>query len=90
MLKETFHRFFDNVGGKVLNANMKRIAVKGKIIVCGAISTYDRTEKFEFEPPAYMQLVSSHTIPVAFNLTNHLVDPPARKYARLLGYALVP
>ncbi|KAG0052256.1 hypothetical protein BGZ83_002816 [Gryganskiella cystojenkinii] len=33
--------FFDNVGGPVLDCALRRIAFKGRIIVCGAISTYN-------------------------------------------------
>ncbi len=34
--------FFDNVGGDMLQAVMDNIAKKGRIIVCGQISAYDR------------------------------------------------
>jgi NADPH-dependent curcumin reductase CurA len=34
--------FFDNVGGEILQAVMDNIAKKGRVIVCGQISAYDR------------------------------------------------
>jgi len=33
--------FFDNTGGDILDGCLRRIAFKGRIIVCGAISTYN-------------------------------------------------
>ncbi|KAF9438064.1 hypothetical protein BGZ76_009936 [Entomortierella beljakovae] len=33
--------FFDNTGGDILDCCLRRIAFKGRIIVCGAISTYN-------------------------------------------------
>jgi NADPH-dependent curcumin reductase CurA len=32
--------FFDNVGGEILNFVMTRMAMKGRIVCCGMISTY--------------------------------------------------
>lgn len=34
--------FFDNVGGDILDTVLLRMAVKGRIVTCGAIATYDR------------------------------------------------
>ena len=34
--------FFDNVGGAVHDAAMMNLALHGRVIICGAISTYDR------------------------------------------------
>ena len=33
--------YFDNVGGEILDAVMANIAVKGRVVVCGQVSTYD-------------------------------------------------
>lgn len=33
--------FFDNTGGDILDGCLRRIAFKGRIVVCGAISTYN-------------------------------------------------
>lgn len=33
--------FFDNVGGYILNETLRRLNVKGRVVVCGAISAYN-------------------------------------------------
>jgi NADPH-dependent curcumin reductase CurA len=48
--------FFDNVGGKVLEAVLARLARGARIVICGAVSQYNATEP----PPGpsnYMQLL---------------------------------
>ena len=49
--------FFDNVGGPALNQVLARIALKARIVLCGAISAYN-----DVEPPPgpanYMNLIS--------------------------------
>jgi NADPH-dependent curcumin reductase CurA len=51
-------RFFDNVGGKQLDLGIQRIATLGKILACGAISTYERDEKIAISGASWMQIVS--------------------------------
>jgi NADPH-dependent curcumin reductase CurA len=36
--------FFDNVGGDILDAVLGRIALHGRVVLCGAISQYDTAE----------------------------------------------
>ncbi len=37
--------FFDNVGGEILDACLAQLALRGRIVLCGAIATYnDRGE----------------------------------------------
>ena len=33
--------YFDNVGGEILNAALDRIAMRGRVVLCGAIATYN-------------------------------------------------
>ncbi len=49
--------FFDNVGGDVLDAALARLALRGRIVLCGGIAAYNATEP----PPGpknYLNLVS--------------------------------
>ena len=48
--------YFDNVGGPLLEAALEHLAMKGRVVICGAISTYNATEP----PPGprnYLQLL---------------------------------
>ena len=48
--------FFDNVGGDVLDAALARLAMRGRVVLCGAIAVYNATER----PPGptnYLSLI---------------------------------
>jgi NADPH-dependent curcumin reductase CurA len=36
--------YFDNVGGEILDAALAQIALRGRVVICGAISVYNATE----------------------------------------------
>jgi NADPH-dependent curcumin reductase len=36
--------FFDNVGGDILEAALARLAMRGRVALCGAIANYNATE----------------------------------------------
>ena len=36
-----FDVFFDNVGGFILNETLRRLNMKARVVVCGAISGYN-------------------------------------------------
>jgi NADPH-dependent curcumin reductase len=49
--------FFDNVGGDILDAALARLAMQGRIVLCGGIANYNATEP----PPGpknYLNLVT--------------------------------
>jgi NADPH-dependent curcumin reductase CurA len=48
--------YFDNVGGDVLDACMARLALHGRIVVCGAISQYNNTTPVK-GPANYLSLL---------------------------------
>jgi NADPH-dependent curcumin reductase len=63
--------FFDNVGGPILDAALARLALRGRIVLCGGISSYDAAE-----PPAgprnYLNLVSKRGRMEGFLVTDYM------------------
>ncbi|MGD0981684.1 MAG: NADP-dependent oxidoreductase [Solirubrobacteraceae bacterium] len=49
--------FFDNVGGEVLDRALARLAVHGRIVLCGAISQYNATSPWG--PVNYLSLITN-------------------------------
>jgi hypothetical protein len=49
--------FFDNVGGQILNEALARIALRGRVVLCGAISQYEDMDH-AYGPPNYANLIS--------------------------------
>jgi NADPH-dependent curcumin reductase CurA len=48
--------FFDNVGGDILDAALSRLAMRARIIICGAISQYNNTTAIK-GPSNYLSLL---------------------------------
>jgi NADPH-dependent curcumin reductase CurA len=49
--------FFDNVGGDILDAALARLAMRGRVVICGAIANYNATDP----PPGpknYLSLIT--------------------------------
>jgi NADPH-dependent curcumin reductase CurA len=57
--------FFDNVGGPVLDAVLSRLAMHARVVLCGAISTYNDTEKAP-GPSNYLQLIQQRASMTGF------------------------
>ncbi len=49
--------FFDNVGGHILNEALARIALRARVVLCGAISQYENLDN-AYGPPNYANLIS--------------------------------
>ncbi len=47
--------FFDNVGGEVLDAALSNLAMRGRVVLCGAISQYNHPGKWG--PKNYAELI---------------------------------
>jgi NADPH-dependent curcumin reductase len=67
--------FFDNVGGDILDAALARLAMRARIIICGAISQYNNTTPVN-GPANYMSLLVNHA-----SMTGFLVFHYASRYA---------
>jgi NADPH-dependent curcumin reductase CurA len=50
--------FFDNVGGDILDAVLTCLALKARIVICGAVSQYNATEAVR-GPSNYLALLVS-------------------------------
>lgn len=48
--------FFDNVGGEILDAALARLAMRGRVVVCGAIARYNDAE-LQAGPKNYLNLI---------------------------------
>lgn len=57
--------FFDNVGGPVLDAVLTRLALHARVVLCGAISTYNDTEKAP-GPSNYLNLIQQRASMTGF------------------------
>jgi NADPH-dependent curcumin reductase CurA len=49
--------YFDNVGGDILDAALARLAMRGRVVLCGAIAAYNATEPLP-GPKNYLNLIS--------------------------------
>ena len=61
--------FFDNVGGPILDAGLGRIAMKGRVVLCGAISTYVGGDRAG--PANYVKLMAMRARMEGFNTMDH-------------------
>ena len=48
--------FFDNIGGAILDAALSRLAMRGRVVLCGGIASYNATEASP-GPKNYLNLV---------------------------------
>lgn len=63
--------YFDNVGGSILDAALARLALRGRVVVCGAIAGYDAAEP----PPGpknYVNLIIQRGRMEGFIVTDYI------------------
>lgn len=63
--------FFDNVGGEALEAVLDRIALRARIVICGAITRYSEVE-LPPGPPNYINLMIRRARMEGFVVLDHL------------------
>lgn len=76
--------FFDNVGGDILEAALDNMAMNGRIVLCGGISSYN-TEELPPGPRNYMQLVIMRCRMEGFILIDYF-DRAAEAVQELAGW----
>lgn len=62
--------YFDNVGGEMLESALRRISFGGRIVVCGAISGYNK-DKLTPGPYNYLNLISCSASMTGFLLRDY-------------------
>ncbi|KAG0250272.1 hypothetical protein BG011_008518 [Mortierella polycephala] len=69
--------FYDNTGGDILDGCLRRIAFKGRIVVCGAISTYN--EAVPKGPAYYSALITQRA-----RMEGFIVFDYAKQYGKAI------
>lgn len=70
LLPEGIDLYFDNVGGEILAACLERLRMNARIVLCGSISEYARTEPFGLTN--YTRLRATDSRMQGFFVYNHL------------------
>ena len=63
--------YFDNVGGKILDAALAHLARHARVVICGAISQYNATGAMA-GPSNYMSLLINHASMTGFVISDYL------------------
>lgn len=78
--------YFDNVGGEILDQCLARLAMKGRVVCCGAISAYnDRGSAYGLTN--YFTLITKRARMEGFLILDYL-DRFAEAQAEMLGWVL--
>lgn len=77
--------YFDNVGGEILDACLARLARRGRVVLCGAISAYN-AEHRPAGPANYTNLIVQRGRMEGFIILDYL-DRFAEAQGRLAGWA---
>jgi len=76
--------YFDNVGGEILNACLARLALRGRVVLCGAISGYNDRDAAT-GPANYARLITHRGRMEGFIILDYLDRFPAAQ-AEMAGW----
>ncbi len=76
--------FFDNVGGPILDAVLDNIAMRAKVVICGAISQYDDMDNV-VGPSMYLRLAERQSVMEGYAFF-HFPESIAAATAELAGW----
>lgn len=76
--------FFDNVGGDILDAALDNLALQARVVICGAISQYDRMDNVQ-GPSLYLRLAERQSRMEGFTCY-HFPDSIQPATAELAGW----
>jgi NADPH-dependent curcumin reductase len=71
--------FFDNVGGDILDAALARLAMRARVVICGAISQYNNTAPVK-GPSNYLSLLVNRA-----SMTGMVIFDYAARYAEAIA-----
>lgn len=69
--KDGIDVYFDNVGGEILDAVLKRLKLRARIVICGGISQYNATGESR-GPANYLSLISARARMEGFVVIDYL------------------
>jgi hypothetical protein len=67
--------FFDNVGGDILDAALANLAMRARVVICGAISQYNNTTPIK-GPSNYLSLLVNRASMTGMMVTDYLAQTP--------------
>jgi hypothetical protein len=76
--------YFDNVGGRVLEAALEHLAPKARVVMCGALASYDAVRP-ESGPRNLFKIVTQRATMQGFMVTDYVAEYPAAT-AELAGW----